>query len=246
MHYFEELKLKSKFIACECFAGRHTHDNVANKLKAIFERFGILDKVFFTTTDGAGEYTAAFRYYADNYRSVRLEENFEWLDSGSFGDSHSAAEIGGGSTFDSSSSINHENAIENHCSDSESDSGDDDGFIHTEQNENNSNANTAGIGNESFRIEELPALKNMNRIDCSCHKMEKLGKKDALNANSCDCEYSDLYDKAFTKLNKIWHLKESRLNAEIFSRITGKKLIGPHRIRWMKNFEAVSILYLIK
>lgn len=130
VHYSEELKLKSKFIACEYFPGHHTSDKVANKLKSIFERFGILEKVFFTTTDGAGEYTAAFRYYGDNYRSIRLQENLEWLDRSGVGAGHGAAEIAGGSTsysrFDSNSSMNQENANGNHCSDSESDSSDDD------------------------------------------------------------------------------------------------------------------------
>lgn len=253
VHYFEELKLKSKFIACEYFAGQHTHDKVANKLKSIFERFGILEKVFFTTTDGAGEYTAAFRYFGNNYRSIRLQENLEWLEISGVGASHNAVEIAGGSAsnsgLDSSSSMNQGNANGNHCSDSESDSSDDDDtFIFNEKNEHNSNVNAAGTTNdssESFRIEELPVLRGMNRIDCSAHKLEKVGGKDSLNAKS-DSNYSDLYDKTFEKLEKIWHLKESRLKAEIFTRITGKKLIGPHRIRWMKKFNAVSILYLLR
>lgn len=182
-----------------------------------------------------------------------MQENLEWLDTGGVGASHDAAEIAGGSAsssgFDSSSSMDQGNANGNHCSDSESDSSDDDDtFILNEENEHNSKVNAAGIANnlfDSFRVEELPLLRGMNRIDCSAHKLEKIGGKDSLNANY-DSGYSDLYDKTFGKLEKIWHLKESRLNAEIFSRITGKRLIGPHRIRWMKKFNAVSILYLLR
>ena len=50
-------KIQSKFIACEHFPGRHTHDRVAKKLSEIFKRFGIIERVFYITTDNAGEYT---------------------------------------------------------------------------------------------------------------------------------------------------------------------------------------------
>lgn len=45
---------------------------MTEKLKFIFERYGILGKVFFITTDGAGEYTAALKRYGDDYRSLQM------------------------------------------------------------------------------------------------------------------------------------------------------------------------------
>lgn len=87
VHYYEPktLELKSSFIACQHFPGRHTNDKVAEMLKSIFDRFDILAKVFFITTDGAGEYTAALKYYGNNYRSMKdcLIERDDWLFSGS-------------------------------------------------------------------------------------------------------------------------------------------------------------------
>lgn len=85
VHYLESksLQLKTKFIACEYFPGRHTHDKVAEKFSSIFQRYGIEKKVFSVTTDGAGEYVAAFKYFGDNYRSVHLldadEEDLGWF-----------------------------------------------------------------------------------------------------------------------------------------------------------------------
>lgn len=80
VHYYEGNELKTSFIACESFAGRHTNDKVAMKLNEIFVRYDILRKVFFVTTDGASEYQAAFKYYADNYNSMALIANqtFDW------------------------------------------------------------------------------------------------------------------------------------------------------------------------
>lgn len=63
--------MKTEFIACELFEGHHTNDKVAEKLNGIFQRFEILEKVYFITTDGAGEYVAAFKYHSDNYRSIQ-------------------------------------------------------------------------------------------------------------------------------------------------------------------------------
>lgn len=73
----------------------------------------------------------------------------------------------------------------------------------------------------------------MNQIHFLCKKIDALEARD-------DNEYAEMYDRVFAKLDAIWHMKESRLSAEIFERITGRKLIGPHRIRWLKTFESVS------
>lgn len=79
----------------------------------------------------------------------------------------------------------------------------------------------------------------MNRIGCSSHMLDKVGKKDALKAN-VNKAYAAMYDRVFATLNTIWAQKDSRLSAEIFTRTTGRKLIGPHRIRWLKTYDAVS------
>lgn len=57
VHYFDDnLVLHTEFIACERFMGHHTNDKVAEKLRSIFDRFEIVDKVFSITTDGTGEF----------------------------------------------------------------------------------------------------------------------------------------------------------------------------------------------
>lgn len=246
VHYLESksLQLKTKFIACEYFPGRHTHDKVAEKLSSIFERYGISKKVFFVTTDGAGEYVAAFKYFGDNYRSVHLldadEEDLGWLTT------LSAAPVASTSAQmvdTNASSVSQSNQTANERSDSDSDSelfsdcDDSDFFVHTGKE-----SVCVPNDSDSFFIHELPLLLiNANRVDCGAHKIDKLAKIDALKARD-DNEYAEMYDSVFAKLEAIWHLKESRLSAEIFVRITGRKLIGPHRIRWLKEFESVSCI----
>lgn len=266
VHFFSpnSFDLQTKFIACEYFPGQHTNDRVAHKLNSIFDGYDILKKVFFITTDGAGEYTAALKYYGNNYQSIRLhhseEDNLDWLHNvGASG--RSFANHGSNSNSDQENA--NENVTTDSCLDSDidDDENDDDIFINVDNDEINNNLNqsptaaaaavtdatttTAREESHSFHIEELPELllENMNRIDCSAHKLDKLGKIDALNAKNNDPDYSDLYDRAFSKLEAIWSLKESRLNAELFTKITGKKLIGPHRIRWLKTCDAVSLVY---
>lgn len=87
VHYIDSISEagNTKFFACESFEGNHTNDKIAEKLNQIFDRFGILEKVFFLTTDGAGEYVAAAKYYGDNYRSMQSpisDEDIEWLGQG--------------------------------------------------------------------------------------------------------------------------------------------------------------------
>lgn len=253
VHFFEpkSLQLKTKFIACEHFTGRHTHDKVALKLHSIFDRYNILRKVFFITTDGAGEYVAAFKYFGDNYRSIHLlnteeEEDLTWLlnatgNSSGVGTSNSANAVG-----QSSNSIQNSTTNED---DSESESVDTGSFVYTgkaNQNESDMNDNS---DSDAFVIHELPSsmplLAFANRVDCAAHKLDKLGKIDAVNAKTNNSDYAQIYDRVFGKLETIWNLKDSRLSAEIFEKITGKKLTGPHRIRWLKTFESVIVLFFL-
>lgn len=260
VHYIEKIskseEVKTRFIACERFSGRHTNDKVAEKLNQIFTRFGILEKVFFITTDAAGEYVAAMKYYGENYRSMQAfaeDENLAWLGQRN---NYQANEQNANTM--SSSSSEDQSDME---SDSESETGESndeqyddvsrlpDEDSDTEQNEDeNSNASA-----DNFVIEDVFAsvsdnenkaltrlLANINRVGCSSHALDKVGSKDADKALVGNANYKAIHDEVFKKLELIWVQKKSRLNAEIFNRITGRKLIGPHRIRWMKKFDAVS------
>lgn len=186
VHYFEPntFKLQTKFIACEHFAGRHTNDRVSYKLKSILDRYGIADKVHFVTTDGASEYVAAFKYFGDDYRSLHLstasDEDFERpngaIDDKLCDDDDDTSASGSGSN---------QNANEN-ISDSESEAGDDPDLIvrtlSDADDDSKSNSNDKNSNSEIFYIHELPPklLTNINRIDCSSHKLDKLGRVDLL------------------------------------------------------------------
>lgn len=254
VHFFDEnsFSLRTKFIACESFAGRHTHDKVADKLHSIFSRYGILPKVFFITTDGAGEFTAAFKFYSENYHSFKFldasEENIDltWLNrqplinAGTSTNVTAAAQEESDDDTESDSESEDMNLSDNDLYVRKFDL--DGGAVHA-------SSSAAGQKDDSNSFLILnhesspfpPLLAHMNRIDCAAHKLEKLGRVDALNAKSSDENYADLYDRVFSKLEAIWAVKDSRLNAEIFSKITGKRAFGPHRIRWLKTWEAVCV-----
>lgn len=274
VHYFDtsaEPVLKSEFIACEHFSGRHTHDRVAEKLCAIFKRFEIDEKVHFVTTDGAGEYTAAFKFFGDNYESIYLrdEDGIDLLIADSNVTSSSvpmdvvvavtsdaaSANVSVASTSKSAPGLDqfqnlscHSLKNESHAMPTDS-SFDADSFLYKGDPPKNDNE----IDKDSFVIRDMDmddilnsivqrrVLGKMNRVDCSAHKVDKLGSIDAVNAMNDDSDYAAIYTSVFNKLNSIWALKDSRISAEIFKRITGKSVIGPHRIRWMKEFVAVSL-----
>lgn len=255
VHYFEAdtLELRTKFIACESFPGRHTHDRVAKKLHGIFDRFDIINRVYFVTTDGAGEYTAAFKYFGDNYRTIHLmngsDESFEWIRSSAVDDDDA------GTSGSGSASNSNENDANSHVVDADFDDDDPDVFVRLLEidsddgdydDDSGDEQNLNGSESDMFCIHKIPLsphplLANINRIDCSAHKLDKMGKFDVDSAHGHDKTYDSYHTRVFDKLNQIWSLKDSRLKAEIFTRITDKKLIGPHRIRWFKTCEAVSV-----
>lgn len=243
VHYFEPntFKLQTKFIACEHFAGRHTNDRVAYKFNSIFDRYGITNKVYFVTTDGGSEYVAAFKYHGDDYRSLHLSiaSDEDGVIDDELCDDEDTCVSGSG-----------QNTNEN-VSDSESEAGNDPHLIvrslSDADGDDNAQSSSNDKNSEVFYIHELPfhLLTNVNRIDCSSHKLDKLGKIDVHDAKGRSGRYDDLHDHVFEKLAKIWKLKDSRLNAEMFHRITGKKLTIPHRIRWLKTHEAVRFLFIL-
>lgn len=254
VHYIEPdtFEFKTVFIACERFEGRHTNDRVTEKLNKIFDRFGILGKVFFITTDGAGEYQAALKYYGDNYKSIQplireRDAEFDWVFSNPRpNDTHNQV------------------SVETE-SDSESDSDLDIETIHDPSdlsllpyNDREMQNNVTCMNNnqnraDSFVLKELfpdsddigtDLLQNMNQVNCSAHMLDKLGKKDASDAKT-DGNYNLIHDKVFDVLQSIWNVKDSRLRTEVFIKITGKKVVPPHRIRWSKTYDAVSMKFVM-
>lgn len=258
VHYFQpnSFELQTKFIACEHFAGRHTNDKVTHKLASIFDRYDIKNKVHFVTTDGGSEYVAAFKYSGDNYRSFQLSNanDVDFVRPGgaiadvSYGDNDDNDTSASGSPSGLIQNCN-ENILESESGADDDDDDDPDVVMRSISDDDNhddaqSSSNDKNSNSETFHIHELPdqLLTNINRIDCSSHKLDKLGKIDVKQALGHDQQYDSLHKRTFTKLDAIWKLKDSRISAEIFHRITGKKLTIPHRIRWLKTNEAVSSL----
>lgn len=287
LHYFvdsAEPELKSDFIACEHFTGRHTHDKVAEKLYAIFERFEIRDKVKFVTTDGAGEYTAAFKVFADNYESIYLHDDDDDDENGIHlnGDDgnvllKSTTVSGTGDSMaimapqpgPSNASLSSTSAAPVTTPVTQSDLSSacqNRNYQSAEEQEEEMNSDVDVISpmnvvyaggrdhnkndKDSFVLHDLDEilrashnpriLGKMNRIDCSAHKADKLASIDAATALNDDPDYAAVHKSVFDKVHKIWSIKESRINAEHFKKITGKNIFGPHRIRWLKMHEAVS------
>lgn len=173
VHYFDGLVLKTSFIACESFPGRHTNDKVAQKLHDIFTRYDILNKIFFMTTDGAAEYCAAFKYYSDNYNSIALvnNENFDWEFFDGAANESNAHVVDG-----SSEVIGQRNTNDDDDSDSETE--DFVGYSRTNIQENNDNNGNVFATRDLFEGDyygNTQLLPNMNRIACSSHILDKLG-----------------------------------------------------------------------
>lgn len=256
VHYFEEDDtLSTDFIACESFEGAHTNDRIAEKLSTIFDRFGILHKVAFITTDGDSKYVAALKYYGDHYETMTdyLRYDDEW-----FGDPYATdilpnedededleQQLGNDETNQRYNFIRVDLDNDADVEDSESDSDSDD---------DSRNTTRASEPDDSFVLkniqmsstDDIPienplrrVLGCMNRIACSSHALDKVGSKDSKLARS-DIHYKRIHDSTMKKLQLLWKCKKSRQKAEKFKTICGKKLIGPHRIRWMSKFDQVT------
>lgn len=252
VHYFVGDELQTQFIACDEFPGRHTHDKVAAKLNVILNKFGILNKVFFVTSDNAGEYCAAFKRFGDNYESISFisSRKFNWVTIDDQSGDEDEAEGQGDSDDEEDFNANTAEDDDDSCdSDSEYEI-DFPGYMRNDENDDleiDHNGDVFRVASmfpdeeEEISEESRLLLPNSNRISCSSHMLEKLARIDSKKAETDDEVYGAAHKRVFDKLQQIWDLKASRLSSEIFHGITGKKLIGPHRIRWLKTFDAVII-----
>lgn len=275
VHYFpkpDKEELATDFIACELFEGAHTNDRIAQKLSSILDRYGILDKVHFITTDGDSKYVASFKYHGDNYQSMSelLREDSEWV-----GDCN-ATSMYCNDTDAMDMELDREEAMEE---DEEEDSDselashvlyhridEDNDNSGVDEDEDDENARTQALDQNTedvFNVRTFPpapatptdestdedeesihefirVMRQINRIACSSHALDKVGSKDSKTARN-DRPYKRKFDAVMKKLKLLWKMKKRRQKAETFKKETGKKLIGPHRIRWLSKYDAVIL-----
>lgn len=201
------------------------------------------------TTDGASEYCAAFKYFSDNYNSIASIGNqaFDWEffdGGGQVVEPDPGAGSGDGGADVRERNMQRENTTSRQFDEDSENEDDNVGYNRIELGSDRVNPDSFVI-RELFEGDEYrnnQFLPNMNRISCSSHLMDKLGSKDVEFAKH-DPIYAAIHKRVFDKLEKIWALKSSRLSSEVFFRHTQRKLIGPHRIRWLKTFDAVRTLF---
>ena len=243
VHYYDDnLTLKSAFIACENFEGSHITERVGEKLRAIFDKYGIIDKVFYLTTDGAGEFVSALKSYGDDNRSHELlnEPNYvDWMQrEQNFEPRVSTSADKNVESVSKDAAQYDVNIVDSDLDELESEEEEGE-FIRISCDENPSELESFITHNIFNDDDREPLLGRMNRIACSSHRLEKIGRIDSEKATD-DPDYKKIHDRAFKVLHQIWDQKNSRINAEFFFTTTGKRLIGPHRIRWNKTYDAVS------
>lgn len=237
-HWIDENtgELESALLACDRFRGSHTGIAIENKIKFIFEKYKIHDKVVSMTTDNASNYKCAFERNGDDYQSyadmmATIDEDEDalfQLDLSDLANAWCPAEELLVNLNDDVVPLTAPGENEIDSDEEDDDAGDDDGAI---------------------KIANLPQLKNVlhpaidiklpSRIDCGAHTLNLVGKVDSFNALS-DESYCMQYVAVFSKLNAIWKHSTTRSGKELFERyLANKTIVKPHRIRWNRIYNAV-------
>lgn len=260
-------KLETVLIACERFRGRRVHTAVAEKLKNIFSRYGIISKLVAITTDGGGEFKCAARKFGDNYQSFEPllvdREDDDCLFHDDDFDQHPEHEYARANEIielneeGNSPLMVHEEVLDADSSANGIDSDSDYDFMGSDDDEEmlpfGSGQNDNFIVHNLFRGESLisevrgSALVSQSvflpsRIDCGAHGLNCIGKTDSFQANAQSEPYHEMYTAVFMKLNKIWTKSTQKLGKEVFDVYLGnRRILKPHRIRWNRIYDAVSI-----
>lgn len=239
-------KLETVLLACERFTGRHSADNIAAKIKAIINRYGISSKVMAITTDNASNFKCCFERHGDNYETMKNLMN-NVLDDDDQAFFHCDID-----DLDNMWCPTDE-LLTSACD-----------FVpcsksKTGESSEADNDDCDAEQNDNFRIQEIPNEMNqhiigdmnsqaflLNKIDCSAHTLNLIGKVDAFDALDGHNKYSDQYVSAFSKLNEIWRKNSTRTGRETFQRyLPDKVILKPHRIRWNRVYDAVSTEFAV-
>lgn len=242
-------KLETALIACDRFRGHHSADEIANKLKAILSKYDILSKVVAITTDNARNFKSCLQKHGEDYETINelmtntLDEDADMLFQLDLDDLSNmwcpSEELILNPATDIVPLTANANANDNYNS---SDDDDDEAATRNQT--------------DGFQVQKMPdeiigrVVENTenvvllpNRIDCGAHSLNLVGKVDAFDALNSNSEYSRQYVSVFTKLNEIWRVNSTRLGRETFQLYMNKKsILKPHRIRWNRIYDAVSVL----
>lgn len=220
-HYIDptNFELKNFLIACELFEGDHSALNTTEKLKTIYARFGLTNKISATTTDNAGEFKASFKYYGKNHADCEShldDREIDWSNDHNYLD------------------------VELNTSESEMqqivpvpDDLENIDFCPREQSVEDD-------------IELHPILDDHlpNRVECSAHGLNWVAKTDAYKALE-KVAYATFYCMAFKKLNRLWHFASCRKSSEIIIKYLDRAIVRPNQTRWNSIYDSVSFFDFI-
>lgn len=213
--------------------------------------YEIRSKVVAITTDGASNFKCAMKRHGNDYETFQQlmttiddyeEELFQidlndlqnmWCPVNEFINE----DVMPTDVSDSGTNDNDEDDVDSYDSESADDDSNDEIF------------RTGRLPNDILKdvvndIDKNSAAWLPSRIDCSAHGLNLIGRKDSFNALKNDNLYAARYISVFKKLNAIWRLSSTRKGREAFDfYLDGYKIQKPHRIRWNRIYDAVSIKY---
>lgn len=249
VHFFKSdlTTIETRLLACVRLKGVIDNEVLAKTILSILIQYDILDKVVAITTDNGADFKAAFSNYGDNYSEYRSIVNMygEDEDNEHVWLSDSENENDDVDDCDENDLMEVMPINELVCANAEAASVSDD---------TNEDFNADKTVKPDFVLHDTPDLENLEygnhlpnrlslppRIACAAHTLNLIGKVDAFNAFS-DQKYQRSYTSTFKVLNVIWNKSTvGRKNSELFEQYLNKKIIKPHRIRWNRIYDAVSI-----
>lgn len=190
----------------------------------ILDKYEIRSKVVAITTDGASNFKSALKRHGDDYETYEqlmaaIDENDEELFQIDLSDLRNVWCPANEFAEDDVMPINGED------DDQQSD------------DESNETFRIGTIPNEIVQsvvddLEDNSVAFLPNRIDCSAHALNLVGRKDPFHALKSDELYAARYISVFKKLNAIWRISSTRLGRETFDYYLDRyKIQKPHRIR---------------
>lgn len=94
------------------------------------------------------------------------------------------------------------------------------------------------VAKDELLLHPLPTDILPNRVECSAHGLNLVGKTDSYKALQ-NQPYAALYCAVFRKLNSLWHHACCRKSCEAIVKYLGRTITRPDRIRWNYIYDSV-------
>ncbi|KAL7307647.1 hypothetical protein TKK_0000331 [Trichogramma kaykai] len=210
------LRRKSAALRCQRFAGKHTHDRIAEIIAAVQAQYKMrVGQVVATVTDNGSNFVKAYKVFGSSHVPDFLEDDNQNDD-----DDENLADQDETQEEPTEEDLF---GVENECA-----------------------LTDAAEGSLEMSCESVPAAQLSCHYRCASHTLNLIATTDCYNIISKQAKLKRTHDSALMKCKLFWKSLKSVQKREVLTSLLGESVKQPNVTRWNSLYDALSQIYRLK